>query len=204
MAAHATVLYWFQDNGAQNLVTSTRAPRGRSSSAMPSHTEMAAVAAGVGVLLPFPFYWALWNHPQRWVDLCGTGDDPCRRMAQVSHVLKVLQLLALASAASFSWPPPVYSVVVLAFGQYLNFKVYQLLGESGTYYGVRFGKKIPWVTEFPFGYIKDPQYVGSMLSLVALLCWVPFQHVLLWCLGYVFMMWVESKEDPATRANLLS
>lgn len=43
-----------------------------------------------------------------------------------------------------------------------------------------------------------------MLSLVALLCWVPFQYVLLWCLGYVFMMWVESKEDPATRAKLLS
>lgn len=84
------------------------------------------------------------------------------------------------------------------------FRVYQLLGEPGTYYGVRFGKKIPWVTEFPFGYIKDPQYVGSTLSLVALLCWVPFQYVLLWCLGYVFMMWVESKEDPATRAKLLS
>ncbi|KAF0892377.1 hypothetical protein E2562_015452 [Oryza meyeriana var. granulata] len=79
--------------------------------------EMAAVAAAVGVLLPFPFYWALWNHPQRWVDLCGRGADPCRRMAQVSHVLK---------------------------------------------------------------------------------------YVLLWCLGYVFMMWVENKEDPATRAKLIT
>ncbi|CAH9145574.1 unnamed protein product [Cuscuta epithymum] len=35
--------------------------------------------------------------------------------------------------------------------------VYQLLGESGTYYGVRFGKNIPWVTQFPFGVIRDPQ-----------------------------------------------
>ena len=84
------------------------------------------------------------------------------------------------------------------------FRVYQLLGESGTYYGVRFRKTIPWVTEFPFGYIKDPQYVGSMLSLVALLCWVPLQYVLLWCLGYVFMMWVEHKEDPASRAKVIS
>ncbi|XP_047077432.1 phosphatidyl-N-methylethanolamine N-methyltransferase-like [Lolium rigidum] len=166
--------------------------------------SVAALAAGVGVLLPFPFYWALWSRPQRWVDLCGRGADPCRRMAQVSHVLKALQLLALASVASFSWPPPTCSLALLAFGQYLNFKVYQLLGESGTYYGVRFGKKIPWVTDFPFGYIKDPQYVGSILSLVALLCWVPYQYVLLWCLGYVFMILVESKEDPATRAKLLS
>ncbi|CAL5057185.1 unnamed protein product [Urochloa decumbens] len=191
---------------------------------------MASMAAAtVGVLLPFPFYYALWTRPQRWVDLCGRGADPCRRMAQVSHAIKALQLLALASVASFSWPPPLYCPVLLAVGQYLNFKhkgidrkvgqanshhplpvtsrrsrVYQLLGESGTYYGVRFGKKIPWVTEFPFGYIKDPQYVGSMLSLVALLCWVPFQYVLLWCLGYVFMMWLEQNEDPATRAKPLS
>ena len=62
--------------------------------------SMAAAAAAVGVLLPFPFYYALWTHPQRWVDLCGRGADPCRLMAQVSHALKVLQLLALASVAS--------------------------------------------------------------------------------------------------------
>lgn len=82
--------------------------------------------------------------------------------------------------------------------------MYQLLGESGTYYGVRFGKNIPWVTEFPFGYIEDPQYVGSMLSLIACLCWVPFPYVLLWVLGYLLMMLVESKENAATRAKLLS
>lgn len=87
---------------------------------------------------------------------------------------------------------------------FVHIRVYQLLGEAGTYYGVRFGKNIPWVTEFPFGYIKDPQYVGSILSLLALLCWVPFWCVFLWILGYLFMMWVESDEDPATRAKPLS
>jgi len=84
------------------------------------------------------------------------------------------------------------------------FRVYQLLGEPGTYYGVRFGKNIPWVTEFPFGYIKDPQYVGSILSLLACLCWIPFQYILLWVLGYLFMVKVESFEDPETRAKPLS
>lgn len=86
----------------------------------------------------------------------------------------------------------------------VTYRVYQLLGESGTYYGVRFGKNIPWVTEFPFGYIKDPQYVGSILSLLACLSWVPIQYILLWILGYVFMIYLESKEDPATRAKALS
>ena len=85
-----------------------------------------------------------------------------------------------------------------------NYRVYQLLGESGTYYGVRFGKNIPWVTEFPFGVIRDPQYVGSIMSLLPCLSWVPFQYILLWSLGYVFMIYVELKEDPATRAKLIS
>lgn len=80
-------------------------------------------------------------------------------------------------------------------------RVYQLLGEAGTYYGVRFGKNLPWVTEFPFGYIKDPQYVGSILILVACLCWVPLGYILLWILGYLLMMRVEASEDPATRAK---
>lgn len=91
--------------------------------------------------------------------------------------------------------------MVLKFAYY---RVYQLLGESGTYYGVRFGKSIPWVTEFPFGVIKDPQYVGSIMSLVACGHWVPFEYVFLWGLGNAFMMHLESKEDPATRAKLLS
>jgi hypothetical protein len=52
--------------------------------------------------------------------------------------------------------------------------------------------------------IRDPQYVGSVLSLFACLSWVPFQYVLLWTLGYVFMIHLESKEDPATRAKPIS
>lgn len=84
--------------------------------------------------------------------------------------------------------------------EFSNYRVYQLLGQAGTYYGVRFGKIIPWVTDFPFGYIKDPQYVGSITSLLACPSWVPYQYLLLWCLGYVFMMCVESKGDPSTRA----
>ncbi|WJZ95377.1 hypothetical protein VitviT2T_014152 [Vitis vinifera] len=83
-------------------------------------------------------------------------------------------------------------------------RVYQLLGEAGTYYGVRFGKNIPWVTAFPFGVISDPQYVGSIMSLLACISWVPFQYILLWLLGYVFIIKLESKEDPATRAKPLT
>ncbi|KAK3188660.1 hypothetical protein Dsin_028221 [Dipteronia sinensis] len=159
--------------------------------------------ASVGVLLPFPFYYWLWKYPQRWVDMCGKEREPSKEMAKVSHLLKLLQFLSLYSVSTLSWPP-LYFYPLFAFGQFLNFRVYQLLGESGTYYGVRFGKNIPWVTEFPFGYIQDPQYIGSIMSLLACLSWVPLQYISLWIMGYLFMMRIESKEEPATRAKPLS
>ncbi|KAK7381513.1 hypothetical protein VNO80_00057 [Phaseolus coccineus] len=161
------------------------------------------IAAAIGVLSPFPFYYCLWNWPQSWVELCGRGRDPSNVMGHVAHFLKLVQFISLFSVSSFHWPPPFYFWPLLAFGQFLNFRVYQLLGVAGTYYGVRFGKNIPWVTEFPFGVIKDPQYVGSIMSLLACLSFVPFQYILLLVLGYVFMMHVESKEDLSTRAKPL-
>uniref|UniRef100_A0A0D6RAF4 Phosphatidyl-N-methylethanolamine N-methyltransferase n=1 Tax=Araucaria cunninghamii TaxID=56994 RepID=A0A0D6RAF4_ARACU len=155
----------------------------------------------IAILLPFPFYYVLWTYPQGWMQCCGKGVDPSHRMAQISHILKALQIIALTSVAHFSWPPW-YCLLLIVFGQYLNFKVFELLGESGTYYGVRFGKNIPWVTDFPFGYIKDPQYIGSILSLLGCLCWVPWQFVSLWIVGYLFMMMLESNEDSSTRAKI--
>ncbi|CDO98231.1 unnamed protein product [Coffea canephora] len=160
--------------------------------------------ACLGVISPFPFYYWLWTQPQTWVNLCGKGSDPCKVMAMVSHFLKLVQFASLLAVSTLSWPPPFYFWPLFIFGQFLNFRVYQLLGESGTYYGVRFGKTIPWVTDFPFGVIKDPQYVGSVMSLLACLSWVPYLYILLWVLGYAFMIHLESKEDPSTRAEAIS
>lgn len=167
-----------------------------------SSSVTSVVAGSIGVMVPFPFYYLLWTYPTKWVELCGRSRDPCKVMAQVSHCLKLIQFICLFSMSTLSWPPPLYFWPLFLLGQFLNFRVYQLLGESGTYYGVRFGKNIPWVTEFPFGYISDPQYIGSIMSLVACLSWVPFQYILLWVLGYVLMIWVESRENPATRAKV--
>lgn len=116
----------------------------------------------------------------------------------------MLDLLSLQIIFFVAVTDYVVTICIWWLTKSVYYRVYQLLGESGTYYGVRFGKNIPWVTEFPFGVIKDPQYVGSILSLLACLSWVPFQYILLWSLGCVFMIHVESKEDPATRAKLLS
>ncbi|EFJ23943.1 hypothetical protein SELMODRAFT_442703 [Selaginella moellendorffii] len=161
---------------------------------------MEAILVSAGVLLPFPFYALLWMRPSLWTRLCG-GADPCHAMALASTAMKAVQFLALASVADFSVWPPLWVWIPIAVGQALNIRVYQLLGEDGVYYGVRFGKSIPWVDKFPFGYLRDPQYFGSILSLLGCVYWIPFRFIALWCAGYLFMMFVESAEDPSTRAR---
>ena len=80
------------------------------------------ILAGIGLLLPFPFYYWLWTYPQTWVDLCGIKRDPSNVMAHVAHALKLLQFLSLFSVASLSWPPPLFFWPLFGFGQFLNFR----------------------------------------------------------------------------------
>ena len=61
----------------------------------------------------------------------------------------------------------VLGLVLLAVGQLLNMSVFWVLGENGTFYGARWGHKIPWVNGWPFvWWMQDPQYVGVGMSLV--------------------------------------
>ncbi|GAA0164170.1 methyltransferase [Lithospermum erythrorhizon] len=82
--------------------------------------------ACIGVISPFPFYYWLWKRPQSWANLCGKGRDPCKLMAIVAHSLKLVQLFALFSVSSFSWPPPLYFYPLFFFGQFLNFRYYSI------------------------------------------------------------------------------
>eukprot|EP00250_Pteridium_aquilinum_P002962 c13235_g1_i1 orf=67-591(+) len=161
-----------------------------------------SVLVCAAIVSPFPFYWALWNYPQAWVRWCGPEVDPCHRMAHFAHLFKLVQFAALFSVSTFSWPP-FFCWILIAFGQFLNFRVYQLLGEDGVYYGVRFGKTIPWVHEFPFGYMRDPQYIGSTLCLAGCFFWVPWPYLLLWSSCYLLLSFIEGKEDVQSRAKLL-
>lgn len=54
---------------------------------------------------------------------------------------------------------------LLTFGQALNVGIYKAIGKAGVYYGFKLGKKVPWVTGFPFNIMSHPQYVGSTLTI---------------------------------------
>lgn len=131
----------------------------------------------IAVLLPFPFYYFLWTNPQIWVDFCGKGSDPCHRMAQVSHFLKIIQFLALSSVAHFSWPPW-YCCLLFTLGQFLNFRwaffIWVLLGF--TFFACFWLISI-WVL---LGFLV------SALSPIGCCCWVFLFFACLW----LILIWV--------------
>lgn len=129
---------------------------------------------------PFLFYTVLWFVPSLWVSVIGSA-QPSDTMAQVAHVLKLVQGYVLYSLCKDHYLMPgqwieelgqttvICSVFLLVLGQYLNVSVYNALGTNGVYYGVRFGIDVPWCDDFPYNvsWLKHPQYVGSIMSVIA-------------------------------------
>jgi len=56
-------------------------------------------------------------------------------------------------------------LALVSFGQALNVGIYKAIGKTGVYYGFKLGRKVPWVTGFPFNVMSHPQYVGSTLTI---------------------------------------
>jgi len=148
--------------------------------------------------LSVPFYAYLWYYPEKWMSFVAPL-DPSVAMCRASTCIKAIQYSTAFLIVQFSlsdYPIWVY-VLALAcagFGQYLNYKVYQLLGINGVYYGVRFGKHIPWVTAWPYSVMANPQYIGCILTLVGLAVWMPWHFTLNGVISYiVIIIWIESE-----------
>ena len=99
----------------------------------------------------------------------------------LAHMLKALQVVLLAACTDWGavtalslWQWALI-VAFIVSGQFLNLRVYDLLGEAGVYYGARFGVHIPWVTAWPYSHIRDPQYVGAILTLLGLSFIIPWE-----------------------------
>ena len=81
-------------------------------------------------------------------------------IGRAAHIGKVIQALLVLPCVNWAdaAAQPVYmwlaGVALAAAGQTLNFRVYQLLGHDGVYYGARFGRRIPWVTAWPFSSVR--------------------------------------------------
>ena len=144
------------------------------------------------------FYTWLWHRPSQFKKLVAPS-DPCSAMAKISTAIKLAQFISIyrcVDLSVFSSMPPwqwAWLIVLLGVGQHLNYRVFKLLGEDGVFYGVRFGKNIPWVTAWPYNVMKDPQFVGGLLSLAGVCFVVPKEIVGWWAANYFYMMALESK-----------
>ena len=116
------------------------------------------------------------------------GGDPVRALERLFYAFKGLQLSVflawcLAHGDGTLWPPsgpPVLSALlglcILAAGQLLNLSVFYRLGRTGVFYGSRFGYRLPICRQFPFSWLRHPQYVGTVLSIWGLFVVLRFPH----------------------------
>jgi hypothetical protein len=68
-----------------------------------------------------------------------------------------------------SLPQWLVTLALFGYGQSLNAGIFAAIGHVGVYYGFKLGHKVPWVTGWPFDTVAHPQYVGSVLSVWALI-----------------------------------
>jgi methylene-fatty-acyl-phospholipid synthase len=172
------------------------------------------LATCIAVSLSSAFYTLIWLSPGTFRRFAGASNS-VRVMALSAHFLKLVQfgliaaspispaaalLSALRSCPADARPCALFvgCVLLFAFGQTLNTRVYYLLGEGGVYYGniLEPHVKRPWVREWPYNsvWIRHPQYLGSTLSLLAV-AGVGMVHptvALCWAGNYLYLALLES------------
>lgn len=65
---------------------------------------------------------------------------------------------------SLGWTQLIIGLGLITFGQILNCMVWYRIGVDGVCYGCKFGRNVPWCTEFPFSHFAHPQYLGAILT----------------------------------------
>jgi hypothetical protein len=163
-------------------------------------------------------YSFIWFYPYIFSKIIGKENNPVHLLSQLSMFLKVLQLISItflfenihliglhsSIMTILTDNVTVTFVCFLLFftGQFMNLSVYQALTRDGVYYGAVFGRKIKWVSGWPYKLfniisIPDPQYLGCILSLISLLFLSYQKHIKLtivfifWILNYIILIILE-------------
>jgi len=68
------------------------------------------------------------------------------------------------------------ATALIVAGQVLNLGVFYRLRAVGVFFGDRLGHEVPWSRDFPFSWIADPQYVGTVLTIWGLFLAARFPH----------------------------
>lgn len=153
---------------------------------------------------PTVLYTFVWHRPRAWTRMV-TPREPVAAFKSAAVALKVASWTLVAANVDVDptlalyvawWPVYACAVALVLFGQLLNYRVYELLGVEGVYYGTRFGKHIPWVTAWPYSWISNPQYVGCILTLVGGALFLPFLATVNGIASYAYLCYLERREPP--------
>lgn len=141
-------------------------------------TTTFVTAAAVLALERVAYIW-IYRRPDTFVRLLARW--PRRQLSPVDALARVFAGFKIVQVFVFAWwlwradaRLPVageqavavtLGLLCVAGGQFLNLRVFQVLGRAGVFYGNRFGLALPWRNEFPFSVMDHPQYVGTCLSI---------------------------------------
>ncbi|KAF6264303.1 hypothetical protein COO60DRAFT_175043 [Scenedesmus sp. NREL 46B-D3] len=149
----------------------------------PSTLRPSALLVTFVIALPHFLYAFIWFKPDQWRNLF--PKNPVDAFATAALIGKVLQFTAVllwfaslrpsglcldfSAISLLQW---LAFLLLLCYGQSLNIGIFQAIGHDGVYYGFKLGKVIPWVNGWPFDTVSHPQYVGSVLSVWAMVALV--------------------------------
>jgi len=121
-------------------------------------------------------YGVVWKKPQtvsKAAQLVGMKQKEPEMIFNFVRGFKLVQMYVFGTwywthygtnLPSLSWTQFLIGVPLLLFGQILNFMVWYRIGIEGVCYGCKFGRDIPWCTQFPYSHFSHPQYLGAILT----------------------------------------
>ena len=125
------------------------------------------------------YVW-IWRWPDSFLKVCERPlvallGEPVAVLEKLFYCFKVIQIAAFLGWCHFygdgslqlvrEGPILAAGSALILVGQILNLSVFWRLSTVGVFYGNRLGYDIPWSREFPFSFLRHPQYVGSLLSI---------------------------------------
>ncbi|CAD7955480.1 unnamed protein product [Amoebophrya sp. A25] len=155
-------------------------------------------------------YPAGWVYASKWHALFGEGSVAAMcLLVTIQKTIIPLLLLQYIQVPNIGAYTDNFAVIaasyvvgagLISFGVWLQSHVYAKLGRDGVYYGFKFGKSIPWVSDFPFDTFRHPQYTGAFsIYLGFCICLGPSIPVMLCAVaqawGYIFTSHMESSSD---------
>jgi phosphatidyl-N-methylethanolamine N-methyltransferase len=191
---------------------------------MPEHIIWLFFSAAALLSLERICYVLIWRAPDAFRDWCrrsplvGTG-DPVSVLATLFSLFKGLQAAVFlgwcyVQAGGTIWPvattgwAPLVGAALMIGGQALNLSVFSRLGKVGVFYGNKLGYEVRWCRQFPFTWLRHPQYVGAVVSIWGFFIFMRFPAddwlVLPVLETLYYMVGTHFEQDPADETEVVA